>query len=342
METWREALDKASIIAVDLETSPWRCFGFATTPQQSYVIPIRRLDLIREVCAHPVAKVGANFKFDLFVLKYLWNVEVKGEIHDVMAQWFSLYPEIAGKGEKGAKATRKSLAFLSSIFTYDAYWKGDYSTEEEFYEYNGKDCCITLDVFQKLQAQIEQNGAEGTYEHIRKLIWPCVDMLHRGLNVDDDLRIARMSQLKTKSEELKQELKDLVEPLLQEVFLKDVENQLVGKRSSGINWNLFNEKPKKCKCCRNAKKKMNACWSCAGFAKAPTKKQLKEQNITLSVCTKCNGIEEKSKISYNPRSHDQNKIVLYDILRLPKRMKAGVLSSDENALKSLLGQIQRR
>lgn len=278
----------------------------------------------------------------MFVLKYLWDVQVNGEIHDVMAQWFSLYPEIAGKGEKGAKATRKSLAFLSSIFTYDAYWKGDYSTEQEFYEYNGKDCCITLDIFHKLQTQIKSQGAEGTYEHIRKLIWPVVDMLHRGLNVDNDLRIARLSQLKTKEETLKAELKRLVEPLLNQLFLKDCEQQLLGRKGSGIPWNLFESKPKKCTCCRNASKKMGACWSCAGFTKSPTKKQLKETGIELTTCVKCHGVEEASTLVYNPRSHDQNKVVLYDILRLPRRMKGGVARSDEDALKSLLGTIQAR
>ena len=336
---WRDALASAPIIACDIETSPWRCFGFAVSPSQSYVIPFSNMEAIREVCASSTPKIWANGKFDLFVLKYLWNVPVNGETHDIMAQWFSLYPEIAGKSEKG-RTTRKSLAFLSSLFTYDEYWKGDYETEGEFYEYNGKDCCITFEIFHALAAQIKSQRAEGTYEHIRDLIWPCVDMLHRGLGVDEELRLSRIAALKTREEQLRQELTTLVQPVLSELFERDCINKLAGKKTSGVNWSLFQSKEKTCGCCRSAKKKQSACWSCAGFDKAPSKKALKEKGVTLTTCAVCTGAERKTVLEWNASSHDQNKIVLYNILRLPKRMKGGKLRSDEEALKGILGQLQ--
>ncbi|KKK85238.1 hypothetical protein LCGC14_2775290, partial [marine sediment metagenome] len=94
-----------------------------------------------------------------------------------------------------------------------------------------------------------------------------------------------------------------------------------------------------------------ACWSCAGFEKAPTKKQLAVYfegcektgmrwewypEDVLSACRKCGGEGKGSKLLYKPSSDDQTKIVLYDLCRLPKRMLKKKLTVAEDKLKTLV------
>lgn len=351
MTNWRQELAAAEYISCDIETAPHKCFGFATSPSQSYVIPFHKKDLIREVCASSTPKIWANGKFDLYVLKYVWGIDVAGPVHDVMAAWFALYPELAGAKEdkKKRKMTRKSLAFLSSIFTLDAWWKGDYSTLQEFYEYNGKDCCITFDVFEKLMHEVKVLGVESSYDHVRSLIWPCVDMLARGMAVDEPLRLQRLEELTASSVTVRAELNKFAQPLL--------------KKTSSP---LFQKKEGVCKCCRHAKKKQKQCWSCSGFKSAPSKTELavrindtswewgtgrknavkatktELEEAMLSPCTVCSNLPRREWLEWNPGSHDQNKVLLYDLLKLPRRTKKGKLRSDEEALKSLLGVAKKQ
>lgn len=341
--TWREALAAAEIIAVDIEIvgDKLSCVGFATSPNQAYVIPASKLHLIKELCADPTPKIWAGGKFDLYFLKYRCGIEVEGEVHDVMAAWFSLYPEIAGSKEdkKKRKMTRKSLAFLASMFTYDAWWKGDYSNEYEFFLYNGKDCCITYAVWSCLEAEMAKTNVMPMYDHIRSLIWPCVDMLERGLLVDDTLRIHRMEKLLQQVEDLREELNEAVTDklgLLPEESVK-----------------LFTTTEPTCKCCRHSSKKQQKCWSCAGFDKEPSKADMvalggdaKASKATLEetylgVCRVCEGRGRTIRLDWNPQSHHQNKVVLFSVLKLPKRFKDGKLRSDEEALKGLLAGLPK-
>jgi len=328
MPSWLQALNQAPIISCDIETNWPRentlaCIGFAVSPHQAYVIPASDMDSVRTLCAHPVPKIWANGKFDLAFLKQECGIEVQGEVHDVMAQWFALYPEIAGAKEDRKKRgmTRKSLSFLASIFTYDEYWKGVYENEYEFFQYNGKDCCITFDIWEHQNKLLKQMGVQGVYEHICGLIWPCVDMLLRGMEVDEELRKERLAALVEKGESIRGEVKLLVEPLL--------EKWRGDKR-------LFEQQEGVCECCRHASKKQAKCWGCAGFEKAPSKGELLEkfgaelkgtkaelEKSLLEECKVCGGKERREWIEWNPGSHEQNKIVLYKVLRLPPRTRQG-------------------
>lgn len=337
-------LDQQDLISCDIEldrrdSRKLACVGFATSPNKAYVIPASRNDLISTLLSHCVPKIWANGKFDLYFLKYRCGYNVEGEVHDVMAAWFSLYPELAGKSEnKGVKMTRKSLAFLSSLFTFDEWWKGVYESETEYFIYNGKDCCITYDVFLHLKEELRISKLEDVYDHIRSLIWPCVDMLERGLNVDEKLRKERLTSLETREKELRDDLQRAIQPLL------------VGYE--GAEKSLFEQIEPTCECCRHAKNKQQRCWGCAGFEKAPSKadlvarggdakkKKAELEEEMLDVCKVCGGEERKEWLEWNPSSHSQNKVILYDVLKLPRRMSAGKLSSDEEALKALLGIVK--
>jgi len=338
-------------LASDIETWPdtsLACVGFAGHGRKAFVFPARFLDYARELLRSPrIGNVWVNGIYDLFCLRHREGVDVRGRQDDAMLAWHGCYPEIAGKKEdkRKHKMTRKGLAFLASLCTLDEWWKGDYETEEEFFNYNGKDNCITADVWEWVKKTMTDLGAWAIYEHERKSIWPCVDMLQRGLNVDDSLRKQRIGELSEGFDSIYTEMNEIVVPLLE-------------RERERIDLRLFEERDPTCKCCGHGKKKQGACWSCVGFEKAPSKVQLLEyrkdlrltggdfatkadlEKALLPVCIECSGLPRETHLRYNPNSGDQNKVVLYDVLRLPKKTKdGGKLTTDEQAIRGILGGI---
>ncbi len=338
-------------LASDIETWPdtsLACVGFAGHGGEAFVFPTRFLDYASELLRSPnVGHVWVNGIYDLFCLRHREGLDIRGRQDDAMIGWHAAYPELAGKREdkKKAKMTRKSLGFLASLSTFDEWWKGVYETEEEFFIYNGKDCLITTDVWVWVKKTLTSLGAWPTYEHERKSMWPCVDMLQRGLNVDESLRRERVETLGSGFDEIYAEMNDLVIPLIE-------------RERERIDLSLFEVEDPTCECCRHGKKKQGACWACAGFEKAPSKAELTEmyrsvydkapektakaalEDAILPICHVCCGLPRETTLRYNPNSGSQNKVVLYDVLKLPKKTKdGGKLTTDEQALRSILGGI---
>lgn len=348
-----EHLRRFRILGTDIETrggGTLACIGFAGESGEAYVFPAQYLDRASELLSDPKLRtVWANGIYDLFVLRHRRGVDVRTPLEDVQIAWHAAYPELAGQKEdpKKSRHTRKSLSFLASLSTWDPWWKGDYETEEEFFIYNGKDCCITLDVHEWVQGVVDEVGARSTYEHEMALVWPCVDMLERGLRVDDDLRQRRIKALEENISDVFARANEVVIPL--------VERER--ERLSDVI-HLFEETDPTCECCRHGEKKQMACWACAGFDRAPTKKMLVEKygkvltegknkaecEELLPICHVCEGAPRETRLVFNPNSNTQAQVILYDILRLPKRFKRNakgksVLTTDEEALKSILGVI---
>lgn len=347
-----DALGRHRVLAADIETwgdSSLACIGFAGESGKAYVFPANYLDRASKLLGSPrVTTVWANGIYDLFVLKHREGVEIRCGIEDAQVAWHAAYPELAGKKEnsKRHKMSRKSLAFLASLCTTDPWWKGDYETEEEFFVYNGRDCCVTFDVWRFVQEEVKKMNAAATYEHERALMMPCVDMLARGLHVDEALRSAREATLATEAERVKEAANaDLRE------FLESKREELEALGALG----LFEEVDPTCPCCRHASKKQARCWSCAGFESAPSKAALVERfKITtkmtkaeaeeafLGTCAVCGGAPRASRLVLNPNSDTQMKVLLYDVLKIPKRFGRNpkgesVLKADEGTLKGILG-----
>ena len=339
-----EALRHHRRLAADIETygdSSLACIGFAGEGGKAFVFPAQYLSRAGELLGSPdVTTIWANGIYDLFVLKHRYGVSIRGRVDDVQLKWHAAYAELAGKAEeaKAHKMTRKSLAFLASLATYDEWWKGVYETEEEFFIYNGRDCAITFDVDTWVQGHVDAMGAQEVYEHERRLMWPCVDMLARGLRVDEALRTERIGKIQERYDTLHSEINEVAVPLI----VRERERL----EALGM-WHLFEETEPTCSCCRHAKKKQQRCWGCAGFDHAPskadlvarggdakkTKAELEEE--MLGTCQVCGGEERKTKVVFNPNSDAQQKAVLYEVLRLPVRTKDGKATTDEGALKSL-------
>ena len=327
------------------------CIGFAGESGKSVVFPAQFLDVAGELLRSPgLTTTWVNGIYDLFILKHRNGWEIPGRVDDAMILWHACYPELAGARESKTKHrfTRKSLSFLASLSTYDAWWKNyAYAADEDQFILNGRDCCITLDVWDFVAKEAERVGAWETYEHERSLMWPCVDMLARGLRVDNALRLTRIAALDAACAEEVTKAEEVLLPLL--------EREKARLEDLGV-LHLFQETEKTCECCRHATNKQAWCWSCAGFDKAPSKKMLlekfpeadpkaKKEELAeqwLGPCRVCGGAPRETRWTVNVNSNTQMCVLLYDVLKLPKKFKrntkgASTVTADEQAMKTLLG-----
>lgn len=331
-------LCEAKRIAYDIEiydSETLSCVGFATSSHEAYVFPARYLEQARIVLECDVPKIAQNGQFDLHFLATRCNVHVRAQIDDTLVAWHACYPELAGASldiagkRKGAKRTHKSLAFFASIFTFDAWWKDyEFANDHEMYVLNGRDCCITFECMEHLDRLITDQGVEAIYRSRIAVLEPFVRAQARGLYVDDALRRSRIEAIEARIAEQDSLLDALALPLVVERF----ENVPESAR------HLF-AKSKQCTCCGGGKVARLECWRCAGFSKKPGKRALAESGITLTTCAECKGEGCVRWFEFNGRSTDQKRILLYDVLKLPKRYNKGALSTDEDALRALLAQV---
>lgn len=349
-----EELREAGRVAGDIEIDGAQrvsCVGFAPSPDRAIVFPARFLLEARRVLDSGVRTIWQNGQFDLHFLLTREGIRVAGELDDTLIAWHACYPELAGasqdaSGKKKNKTTRKSLAFFGSLFTLDAWWKDyNFSNDMEMYVLNGRDCCITYDVFvNHLEPLIEQLGTHEIYRHEMRLVWPVVEMQARGLRIDNALRLERIEQLEARIDSLDDMLDEIVLPILEERIDAFPEETA----------RLFKQR-KRCDCCLNSARKAR-CWSCAGFSKEPKKDELlaygaangwlgteglkKAQLLEmLPPCSQCEGAGEFNWLEFNGRSVPQKQALLYDVLKMPKKMKDGTLSTDEDALRGLLAHV---
>jgi len=161
---------------IDIETS-WEgtfLIGFAPNPFLSISVPYPdEMDFIRRMCALPCAKGIQNNGFDTYHLA--WDgVEVENVVWDPSVMFYTLDcnagptndPKFKDEDNpflSDRKSTIKpySLAFMSSVFTREPYWKDESKEEGEFVRrqggagdewwdrfqtYNGKDCCVSHEI----------------------------------------------------------------------------------------------------------------------------------------------------------------------------------------------------
>lgn len=354
-------LRKYGTLACDIENYDERqlaCIGFAGRIDEAVVFPAAFIGEARGLLEDPnLTLVWQNGVYDLYFLLTRNGIRSRAAVEDTLLQWHCLQPELAGAAQ-GPKQTRrrtaKSLAFLSSLYTLDEWWKDyEFETEHERFVLNGRDCCITLDIWEQQKQAIEIMGVGEIYEHECGLVWPVVDMQAKGMRVDRELVEERIAALEERDASFRGELNELVMPLLEERW-----DRLTLQQQA-----LFQQKEGVCECCRHASNKQSACWSCAGFDRAPSKKALVdkwflrngtdhspeadprklkkaelEQQI-LHVCRRCGGEPRREWLEFNPNSNEQVKAVLYDLLKLPVRYNGGKPTADEMALKALLGKV---
>ena len=316
-------------VACDIEcsdASTLLCIGFATSATEAFVFVGEALDAALEIVADPsVSKVFQNGQFDAYFLSTRCSTPVAGWTDDCMIAWHALWPEIAGKGAKGSKRTRKSLAFLASLYTESPEWWKEYDTDEAgMYQLNGLDCCITYEIMDNLKKEIVQQDVTAIYAHEMSMMPVLVAIQERGLAVNEYSRNDAIMALDERAAECRKRLCEMAEPLIKErANLLAKQHLFFGSRS--------------CTCCGGGSRKRMACWSCAGFEKAPGKRRL--NGAQLALCAACAGVGRFDTFDFNPASTAQQVELFYNVLNLPKRYNDGSLTCDEKALKGLLAEV---
>ena len=348
-------------VAADIEifsADKLACVGFAVSPTLSYVFPPKYFNYALGLLeSKPM--IWANGQFDLHFLYTRYGVRAS-MADDTQLAWHACYPELAGQTNedrkgKGNRHTRKSLSFLASIFTDAEWWKDyEFANERERYELNGHDCCVTLDIMLQLRTFVDSMGVREIYQQEIDLVWPCVEIQARGMLVDNKLRKSRIKEIDAAIETNEGKLNAVVLPMIEAKWDKITKQGLFEDQ-----W--------VCPCCRGGVKKNVQCWQCAGFDKAPRLKDLRQviansgwkarrrireyaklakmdKLTALSTyvppCKICGDSGKRITRSFNSGSVPQRRVLLYTLLRLPKRHEKGKLKTDEATIKNLLAHTQ--
>ncbi len=180
-------------IVIDIETAgpKMTAYGWAINPQKAFVITSELLEdptvlkSIGHFTKSSTPKIFHNCLYDVFHNAYYYKILNNNIFFDTMVAQHSVYPTLP-----------KSLAFCASIYTKEPYWKDEGKEAmdelkrgklswENLYIYNGKDCCLTYEIYLALKQEIKDWGVEKVFQDTMQLIGPALYAQMRGLLVDN-------------------------------------------------------------------------------------------------------------------------------------------------------------
>lgn len=177
------------------------CMGIAWSPTEAICIPLITTDdekpfffteeeealiihAIAKLFLHPhIEWVGQNFLYDCQYFYRHWGV-VPRQVKDTMIGHHACFANM-----------RKGLGFLSAMYAQDhVYWKDEIDGwdpllgERQYWEYNCKDCCITLECWEEIEIQIIdlQLAEHACFQ--QELFFPVLRMMNRGIRINEDLK----------------------------------------------------------------------------------------------------------------------------------------------------------
>lgn len=322
-------LQGQNIVSFDIETT-WGgtkllCIAFYGEKMKR---PVVVLEKDFEWCLPYLSDPGIPFlahngAFDTYFLEHKMGIRVLGYRHDTSVLHWAMYPELAGKPETGGEVqggiTRKSLSFLASQHLNVPWWKEYTDDLQRMAELCGRDVFATRHLFEVMFPEATEMQCLRQYRVSMDMI-PILNRAQaRGILIDNDLRKSRMKALAGRQSSLES-----------------------SARESGLSWiesaGLESYRwTKQCPCCGGGKTKKQLCWKCAGFEKAPSKKDLVErcsistsdqdyskmlkadlETLLLKPCKNCGGSGELTGFDFNPMSPKQMVDLLYGELRVPK------------------------
>jgi len=180
------SLRYAEFWSFDVETS-LPCLGFSSNPLESFTIPFSGLKYcltpqqrefvineLRQVFNHDAKIICQNGIFDWQVLWKDYSIDPQSwHIYaDTMYLHQLLYPELP-----------HSLAFITSVYTREPFYKSEgrewqkgKDDEAQYFRYNGKDCCVTLESFFEMLEEAREVGQE---EYFFKILMPAIPVLFK-------------------------------------------------------------------------------------------------------------------------------------------------------------------
>lgn len=217
---------RADWLAVDIEcwldesTGKWKlaCVGFSDRPDRSLVIPATdayRLHAIRLLVESEVPKVYQNGQFDTTVLGEN-GFQTRGYAWDTMYAHHALFAEAASgedemsklAGKKRLSVFKKGLAFQTSIYTREPFYKDDGKLWKEsgdintFYLYNGRDAAVTREIRDAQEREMHDFGVRCVFDHEMAMLPPLMYATKRGIRIDLDQRAKLRAELSVEIENL--------------------------------------------------------------------------------------------------------------------------------------------
>lgn len=209
----RMALNRAPVV-FDIENDEGgelTCVGLSDSPHWALTVPCgpthgvdywgsklpKMEQLVRELLEDPlVPKIAQNAQYDVLWLRHYRQWDVRPIVFDTMTAHHTVYPELP-----------KGLGVLSSIYTEEPYHKGmldeNPGDRTELYRYNCLDAVVTYECYVAIQQELKELGVERFYyEYVLPLMWPLIEMQHRGVKID----VANRERIDV---ELSAELEDL-------------------------------------------------------------------------------------------------------------------------------------
>lgn len=212
-------------VAVDIETLEDipACVGISDSPHRAVLIPFigSRYSLSElaylwremDVVFRTRESIGQNFQFDVSRLERL-GFYFGRIVHDTMLSHHLLWTELGSQFRRKGRSSgvdaltgKHSLAFISSIYTHEPYYKhesdaawGEPGLElgDRFYRwwtYCCKDACVTYESAIALDRELTQYGQKEFYDReVISLIRPLIHLQSRGLRVD----LAALADLRTR------------------------------------------------------------------------------------------------------------------------------------------------
>lgn len=222
LPAWVEELKAQPAFCFDTETTGVEAvscslvgLSFAWKAHEAYFIAVNQenvqhvLDLLRPAFENEATqKIGQNCKFDLMVLSR-YGLEVKGELFDTMLAHYLLQPEL-----------RHGMDYLAEIYlgyqtiTYEELVGGKGKkalalTEvplEQLTNYAAEDADITLQLKEKLSAELKEAGMEKLFYQLEMpLLRTLARMELAGVRIDSQALGASANVMRKQLESIEQE-----------------------------------------------------------------------------------------------------------------------------------------
>lgn len=259
----------AEWLAVDIECieiSPgnWKlsCVGFSDRAERALVISMDDADsvrVVRELCACPAKKIFQNGQFDVTVLRQN-GIAVTNFVWDTMLGHHSIYTECAGDdevsiltrksgGKKRSAAIMKGLAFQTSIYTREPFYKDDgklWKTTGDknlFWLYNGRDAAVTREIRDVQAVEIQDFDVAETFDHEMSLLPPLMEMTRTGLLVDKEAHKRLKDKYQGEIDNLQKFLESQAGDLANAKSPKQMQELLYGKLGLPVQVNHKTKKP---------------------------------------------------------------------------------------------------
>lgn len=203
-------------IAIDIETAGGRlvAYGMADSKKHAYVIPkelcenTKVLHAIGEFAKSSTPKIFHNALYDVFHNAYYHKILNNNIYFDTMLAEHAIFPTLP-----------KSLAFCSSFYTNQPYWKEEGKEIMDdlgknkivdwpsFYIYNGKDCCLTYEIYEYQKEEIEYWQVRDTLNMMMSLIGPCLVGQMSGL-IQDQSRVDEFRRINEQEIDILEQIKE--------------------------------------------------------------------------------------------------------------------------------------